>query len=64
MPTTNPSSQPSDAPLSSKLEGETGASFALHLEHASALVQSWPEWKQQVLGSLPVPSQATGSDRR
>ena len=40
MPTTNPSSQPSDAPLSSKLEGETGASFALHLEHASALVQT------------------------
>lgn len=28
----------------------TGAVFALHLEHASALIQNWPEWKQQVLG--------------
>lgn len=64
MPTTNPSSQPLDAPLSSKLNGEAGATFALHLEHASALVQSWPEWKQQVLGGLPVTSHATGSDRR
>ena len=38
---------------------QTGTSFTLHLEHASALVQSWPEWKQQVLGSpatTPMPN--------
>lgn len=38
---------------------ETGASFARHLDHASALVRSWPEWKQHVLGSTATAPEDT-----
>lgn len=64
MPTTNQPSKPLDTSLSPTPKAETRTAFALHLNHASALVQSWPEWKQQVLGGLLVSSQATGSDKK
>ena len=38
---------------------ETGASFARHLDHASALVRSWPGWKQHVLGSTTTAPEDT-----
>lgn len=43
---------------------EAKAAFTKHLEQASALVQSWPAWKQQVLGSMPASQQSTASDKR
>lgn len=64
MSTAKQSSQPLPAPSSSSSKGEDGATFAIHLEHASSLVQSWPEWKQQVLGGIHVLSETTGTDKR
>lgn len=39
-----------------------GAAFVKHLEHASSVVQSWPAWKQQVLGGTAT-QQAAGAKR-
>ncbi len=36
--------------------------FVKHLEHASSVVQSWPPWKQQVLGGTAT-QQAAGAKR-
>jgi len=36
--------------------------FVKHLEHASSVVQTWPAWKQQVLGGAAV-QPATGAKR-
>lgn len=62
-----------DAPKQPQLSCEQqhavqGDAFVRHLEHASTVVQSWPVWKQQILGGNPTPpanlSAQSNSDRR
>jgi hypothetical protein len=33
--------------------GEIRSAFREHLDRASEIVSSWPEWKQQILGDRP-----------
>lgn len=49
--------QPSQQPAA---QGEEA--FVKHLERASSIVQSWPAWKQQVLGGTAA--QQAASARR
>jgi len=42
-----------------KPQASQSDAFVKHLEHASAVVQSWPAWKQQLLGGTAV-TQASG----
>ena len=39
----------------------SGDAFVKHLEYASSVVDTWPKWKQQILGgtSTPPPSHQT-----
>ena len=51
----------------SKGQASNTDAFVKHLEHASSVVQTWPAWKQQILGGTPtptppVPNKAKGSD--
>ena len=61
-----------DAPKPNQSQAGTtqhqGDPFVQHLEHMSKVVQTWPAWKQQLLGGTATPppglsTKAEGSDR-
>ncbi len=50
MPGDKQTSPQPPKPLAATPPWVQSEAFLKHLEHASAVVQTWPEWKQRVLG--------------
>lgn len=42
--------QQASPPVQTQQQSSQRDAFVKHLEHASSVVQTWPVWKQQVLG--------------
>jgi hypothetical protein len=41
-----------------------GDPFSRHLERASAIVATWPEWKRNILGTEPEPAPVNQYDEQ